>query len=258
MSSFERRGLPFRDEFDSAFDELIYVDHLKFDLAQKLLMQRILGRPIPFFALSYCLSGGLPRDLIRSFRSILEIDEGRSGLSLISGRLLKNDVVAKARAVGTSLRKVSLEPQVDIAIEGLHRLELAANDNRKLAELAESMIQQSFLAGELPGLGGLPFEPVPDGRLQAAAIKEGAESTAKLQQVQELVEEIATYALFVVALRRFFTDELTKGQLIALIKTGDIDRLAEARRYIGVNPSIARSIMKDFCERYLKPYESTS
>ena len=58
MSSFERRGLPFRDEFDSAFDELIYVDHMKFDLATKLLEQRILGRPVPSFAISYCMSAG--------------------------------------------------------------------------------------------------------------------------------------------------------------------------------------------------------
>ena len=73
IASFERRGMPFRDVFDSALDEVIKVGYLDFDAARRLLGRRIVGLPIPFVALCYCFSGGLPRDLIRAARSLLDL-----------------------------------------------------------------------------------------------------------------------------------------------------------------------------------------
>jgi hypothetical protein len=72
ISSFERRGLPFRDAFDSAFDSIIYVDYLSLDSAKRLLKRRVIGLEVPFMCLCYCLSGGLARDLIRSCRDMIE------------------------------------------------------------------------------------------------------------------------------------------------------------------------------------------
>ncbi len=39
INAFERRGLPFRDEFDSAFDRMLYVDYLTVG-SSKLLLRR--------------------------------------------------------------------------------------------------------------------------------------------------------------------------------------------------------------------------
>jgi hypothetical protein len=58
IASFERRGMPFRDAFDSAFDEIIAVHPLDFRDATRLLRRRVIGSSLPFEALSYCLSGG--------------------------------------------------------------------------------------------------------------------------------------------------------------------------------------------------------
>ena len=58
MASFERRGLPFRDVFDSSFDEIIKVPYLGFDDVKRMLARRVLGLPAPFAGLCYCLSGG--------------------------------------------------------------------------------------------------------------------------------------------------------------------------------------------------------
>jgi hypothetical protein len=260
MSSFERRGLPFRDEFDSAFDELIYVDHLKFGLATKLLEQRILGRPVPFFAVSYCMSGGLPRDLIRNFRNILEISKDQSALSAICDRLMTEDIIAKARAIGTSVRKVSLEPQVDRFLEALHRVELCARSDRALEGEAGSMLHANFLPDEAAEADGLhPQSGQPDGKPEPSSpVAANGDAEAQLQQLRNLAKEIATYILFIIALRRFFNDNLSRDELVGLIDSGDIDRLAEARRYLGVNPAITRSTIRAFYESHIDRQEIRS
>ncbi len=246
MSSFERRGLPFRDEFDSAFDEMIYVDHLDFKLATKLLQQRVLGRPIPFIALCYCLSGGLPRDLIRSFRRIIELDTGRSTLFEICDRLVTADIGAKVRATGTSVRLISLEPDVNIVLEALHGLELAAGDDRSLEDQAAIMLHAGFPGGNEAGADAPSDGPAAGKASPAGPPRQSADAAAQRQKLRDLVEEIATYVLFVVALRRFFTDALTEAQLTKLTDRFAIDRVAEARRYIGVNPMIARTLIQIF------------
>ena len=40
MSNFERRGMPFRDVFDSSFDAIVHVDYLNLDKAKRLLRRR--------------------------------------------------------------------------------------------------------------------------------------------------------------------------------------------------------------------------
>lgn len=231
MSSFERRGLPIRDEFDSAFDELLYVEHLKFNVAKTLLEQRVLGRPIPFFALSYCMSGGLPRDLIRSFRKVLEVDGPSPGqppsLSSVCNQLVTNDIVAKALAVRTAARKIKLPVGIDLLVTAMRQLEDAAGTDDALETQARQLL-------------GPTFFPAP---ATARTVGEEKDTEAALNQLRDLAEEIATYILFVVALRRFFTDKLTQADLVAAIDSGRIDKLAQARRYLGVNPAITRSMI---------------
>lgn len=58
-----------RDAFDSAIDEIIRVEPLDYDTATRLLDTRAIGMPLPFIALFFCLSGGMPRDLLRTARA---------------------------------------------------------------------------------------------------------------------------------------------------------------------------------------------
>ncbi len=250
MSSFERRGMPFRDEFDSAFDDFIYVDHLNFQFAAKLLEQRVVGRPIPFFALSYCMSGGLPRDLIRSFRNILEAyeqDKKQGGLSAICLKIVSGEVIAKVRAVSSSAQKIQLQPQVDQFTGLLYGLELAATSDESLIKLANAMLSATF-RDELIDPAPLTKE---EGRSVRSRDKKGDEKESLIQQLQDLAEEIATFVLYVATLRRFFTDSLEKEQLDRAIENGDIDRLARARRLLGANPTMTRSALHEFSSVYI-------
>ncbi|MGH9429002.1 MAG: hypothetical protein ACRD2L_22185, partial [Terriglobia bacterium] len=132
MSNFERRGLPFRDAFDSSFDNIIYVDYLSFTGAKRLLAERVTGKPIPFFGLSYCLAGGLPRDLIRHFRHLVELSEreGKDGaqpandITALCQELVSADLKAKIRAVGVAAKRIELEPQAGEFLEKVYSLDV--------------------------------------------------------------------------------------------------------------------------------------
>lgn len=56
LASFERRGLPVRDAFDSAFDVIFRVEYLKLGDARQVLTGRVLGLPEPFICLCHCLA----------------------------------------------------------------------------------------------------------------------------------------------------------------------------------------------------------
>jgi hypothetical protein len=82
LASFERRGLPVRDAFDSAFHEIVRVDYLGVGDTTALLNSRMIGLPEPFAWLAHCLSGGLPRDVVRTARAMVALTGAGEAQSL--------------------------------------------------------------------------------------------------------------------------------------------------------------------------------
>src|ERR1700733_2246092 len=82
MFSLDGAGNVSHDFFYSAFDAMIHVGHLRMQEAVSLLRARAIGLPDPFLWLCHCLSGGLPRELIRIARGITEIGGEFSAQSL--------------------------------------------------------------------------------------------------------------------------------------------------------------------------------
>jgi hypothetical protein len=60
MAQFEQRGMPFRDAFDSSFDEVVRVGYLDFAEAQRLLDRRVFNLPVAATGLCFALSGASP------------------------------------------------------------------------------------------------------------------------------------------------------------------------------------------------------
>jgi hypothetical protein len=88
-AGFERRGAPFRDVFDSSFDDVISLRPLDLASARKILHGLLLGWTEPFIGLCFVLSGGLPRDLWRVAHELVaqrdaadEIELGQAALAL--------------------------------------------------------------------------------------------------------------------------------------------------------------------------------
>jgi len=113
MSSFERRGLPIRDVFDSSFDEVIYVDYLKLAESKLLLSRRVLNLPDPFACFAHVLSGGLPRDLLRVGRAMFDARAiGKSNeMNAICQTVASTELLAKLRAIAVAAARYPALPR---------------------------------------------------------------------------------------------------------------------------------------------------
>jgi hypothetical protein len=100
MSSFERRGLPLRDEFDSSFTTVIQVSEQTVDGTMELLRRRLVGMPQPFMLLCHSLAGGLPRDVLRVAWEIVGYvrANGTTGIGDVAGALVSRHVASKIDA----------------------------------------------------------------------------------------------------------------------------------------------------------------
>lgn len=112
---FECRGLPLRDALDSSFDEIVLVDRLKPQESRDLLKRRCRDITDAQALLCHCLSGGLPRDLLRAVRllariaSSLKDSEGKTAPSLseVLERFFSEDLMAKIAAARGGLVDLS-------------------------------------------------------------------------------------------------------------------------------------------------------
>lgn len=233
MSNFERRGLPFRDVFDSSFDNVVYVDYLNHRTAKSLLERRIIGKPYPFIYLSYCLSGGLPRDLIRNFRNLLESNQlgvnGKSGgrsLAALCQAVITTDLKAKIRATAASAKKIDSEPASSSFIERLFQINsLTPTDASLLTEVHDLLQWQSARPAEAK-----PANEAPAGE-------------GKTKQVESLSRELGSYLYLLGTVLAFFNDSLDEGKLRKAAADGDLEALANARQFMEVNPAITVSLL---------------
>ena len=113
ISSFERRGLPFRYSFYSSLDTIIYLDYLSLVASRRVLSRRVIGLPVPFVCVCHWMSAGLPRDLLRVCRELLELkDAGPKQVGVLTQSLIDIDVQAKLRAISIAAQQIKLEAEV--------------------------------------------------------------------------------------------------------------------------------------------------
>jgi hypothetical protein len=225
MSSFERRGLPFRDVFDSAFDEIISIEYLTFEESSALLGRRTTEIPVPFKALSFCLSGGLPRDLIRATRAMVELAARCDReLATVARQLVARDLSGKAIAVAAAIRKIDAEP----VTSGLIMWCDGAADYVTTARHFQD------------ALGVLD-------RLDLRT-PEGAEER-DWAALRRLAREIAGYAYYCRTLVEFFSISGTASrwqEAAAATNHIGFDELARARRAMALNPLVGWALVDSF------------
>ncbi len=125
LASFERRGLPVRDAFDSAFHEIVRVDYLTVADTGQLVGSRVIGLPEPFVWLVHCLSGGLPRDVVRTARAMVALtdrEQAPPSLDEVCAALVGDDLGRKSHAFQLACRDIGDAPEVTAFIRSLRRL----------------------------------------------------------------------------------------------------------------------------------------
>ena len=214
MAGFARRTPSIRSTFDSAFDELVPVGPMTYRHSEQLLFKRVTGVPRPFIALCHVLAGGLPRDLVRAARALIEASpaNGEKSLEDTASDLIRREL--------ESLRQVSLR------------------------QLAENAGPGSLLAAlhdrEWPGMTPRQFT---DAALQMAGAARDTESDSARQLCQELVVSLSFYAT---ALDVFSAG---RDRLITCLKDRSyavIDDLAAARYAMRVNGGLAQRLLEQY------------
>lgn len=126
-AGFERKGVPFRDVFDSAFDDVISLSHMDSNTARSILFKILNGWTKPFVALCYVTSGGLARDLMRCTRELVSHRDGDDRIELAGATLLlyRREALARLRAVRHELLRISENPK---ATELLRMISVCTDD----------------------------------------------------------------------------------------------------------------------------------
>jgi hypothetical protein len=224
MSSFERRGLPFRDVFDSSFDEVLSVDPLSLQESTELLRGRTVGLGPPYLDLCHCISGGLARDLLRAARQLSLLNRQGKCLAEVCPELVKSELGRKVQAATVSAREIASEPYVSDLLFWLRGI---AREPITVDALMERSAREPASWA--------------DGRSAAAPERE------LFDRLERVRLELATYAYYLATVLEFFTEvQGEPADWFGAAEEARLDRLAQARIAFGTNPHLAASIVDAF------------
>lgn len=224
LASYEMRGLPVRDAFDSAFDEIIHVGYLRLDESRRLLSERVIGMYEPFICLCHCISGGLPRDLIRTARhavssarlSAQTADEANRADSItsISHTLVLGELAAKLHAAGVKVAGQSPRPAEARFLYSLQRI---ASDPHDLH--------------------------LPDRLVTALSDLEETHGTFDISGSSGPIAELASWVFFLGTILEIFNEGLSEDKIKAGISDNSgmskFDQISLARRTLSTDPAQA-------------------
>jgi hypothetical protein len=241
-AGFERRGAPFRDVFDSSFDDVISLRPLDLVSARKILHGLLLGWTEPFIGLCFVLSGGLPRDLWRVAHELVaqrdasdEIEIGQAALALC-----RREGEARLRAVRHELTRDSLDPQKAELLQLIADLSFTGATASDMLRWQEELrtwgtrppaaaVGQDLTISAQDGPPLRDGSPVPVMPLRA-------------MPAARLALETAAYLLFAVSVLQFFMPELIADRLSSADADAKSARaalaaLASSRQALALNPA---------------------
>jgi hypothetical protein len=226
-STFKMKGSPFRDAYDSSFDEVVILDYFGYQDVCRLLNTRIVGLPRPFMALLYVLSGALPRDVVRLARKVVMIT-GKSGLTLLfaTNRLVLDEVEDRMRSF-------------ELPAE-------ASYDAKLISDIADVFqLRNQILSRDIKQLQKAPR------RLDLLALIV-ARRHADYAGVSRALSRLASVIEVLEVVLKCFSEPMTKDQLVALeredFSNGSITQIASAVRLTNSLPMEARRLARNYAE----------
>lgn len=222
LAGFERRVIGVRPTLDSAFDEVLRLEPFTARQSLDLLRRHVVGFPDVFIVLCHCLGGGLPRDIVREARALLDENRG----------LARTDDAREWTSANsaTNIRRLTAsitEREIQALKRGL------INRIRNLENADQLYGVQSLLADrDWPGSST-------DSVLRALADL----VTMNDDEQNELRREVASAVYFYVTVRDVFTEKL---EIIGNWEgdSGDelsdvVDDLARVRSLLTLSPIVA-------------------
>jgi NACHT domain/KAP family P-loop domain len=227
---FVHRGLPIRDVFDSSLDTVILVEHLTYAEARSFILRRAESMTDTQVLFCYCLSGGLPRDLLRFARQLGETnsDLGPSQqLNTVIPIILGSELAMKVQGVLFALGSRE---------SGRHSLEFVVKleDLRETTGEAWTQMLSDFLTNDSE------FAKFASRRQREREPLNLSQQVSADEWIVRTRRELFTYLNFLDTVRLAFASagpisSLAHGDKDGLL--GAFEELAQARRRIEVDAS---------------------
>jgi hypothetical protein len=113
LANFERRVVRVRTAFDSAFDDIVRLRALTVGESVELLRRRVAGVPDRFLVLCHYVGGGMPREVLRAARTMLDVHReqaGSSSLADLTRKLVAREIAALKRGFLVQTDGGSIDP----------------------------------------------------------------------------------------------------------------------------------------------------
>ncbi|MFE7448427.1 P-loop NTPase fold protein [Streptomyces griseus] len=228
-AAFVRRGLPHRDVTDSSLDDIVHVQPATLEESRALLDKRA-ELTAPYALLPHTLAGGIPRDLIRYGRRIMDMkDKTSSGeLVRVARQLILEELSETLAGFRTLLGKQQWTPGTGNVLNSFRTLVTLLREPCPCTE------------GELRGaLQQFAFHQTGD----AAAAPEHE----LVDEARHLIDEASAYTYFSLTLLDIFAEnglERRTRQAAQRGPDGNPERLADARQELGVSPYSSRPLIE--------------
>ncbi|HEY8985602.1 MAG TPA: hypothetical protein VIU15_39285, partial [Streptomyces sp.] len=221
-AAFVRRGLPHRDVTDSSLDDVLHVRACTLEESTRILRRRAPGIGDAYVALAHALSGGIPRDLIRYARRLVEIRSATARVELtdVAQTLVVEELSETLAGFRTLLAKHEWGEQGAEVLGAFRSLGAHLRRACPCPERAEPLRQAlvHFVTRDVGQLGG---------------------------SERQLVDEAAAYAYLSLTLLDVFGAPAfnQRREVAASAADGDLDLLAEARQELALSPASARGLV---------------
>ena len=210
VHNFEQRGLGVRDAFDSAFSEMVRLEHFTLNESRQWVASRVAGVTEQFCYLLHCLSGGLPRDLHRYTVEVIDVAARvhEPSLAVVAETLVRKDLSSKVHALVAHLGGLEASSEQLAFVAKL----LAVRDTENVLEL---------------------------GRMARELVHETEADS--VNRIDLLRWNAGCSALFCATVLEVFVDDLAREAL-----TEEFHGLALARRQMQAQPHLAWQRIVDF------------
>ncbi|MBP2705399.1 hypothetical protein JOL79_16410 [Microbispora sp. RL4-1S] len=245
-SIFGQRALTGKSVFENAFDDIFMVEPLDLKESRILLQQRVPGCQDPFVHLVHSLSGGLPRELLRTTSRLVEMNEELRVLHKRAPRLetlvitlVRDEMVEAMKGardhLSRTLYRSSFAYVFDLMRISMHRMQ---------GEILPSLTESKNILEDLANLNDMHAIEPPQ--------KEG-ESNKELREITDIIDRLAVFALYNLTIIEIFSDSHYDAA-VAQARNGNtltsFEELAAIRRELSVSPESSRVAMDRFRKKW--------
>ncbi|MFJ6686714.1 hypothetical protein [Streptomyces werraensis] len=225
-ATFVRRGLPHRDVTDSSLDDILHVQPSTLKESLVILAKRAETLTVPYVQLAHALSGGILRDLLRYGLQVKEMQDKAQSFELtdISRHLILKELSETLAGFRTLLSKHQWTRDTSDILSTIRAL---GGHLRAPCPCTEAQMRHALEHFAFYMAGGLAHDELTD-------------------DARQLIDEASAYAYFTLTLLDIFSTEGLERRTRQAAENGpdgDPERLAEARRELGISPHSARPLI---------------